>query len=190
LMPLDGVAASFPLLYTLLDVLAAVPKLAEEADAEQVEGMRRLAAALQKSTAAQQAREREHKGRSPTVASTWLQDTSGSSNDEERSNKKYEDACTVLTENLEAAAALLQWALKEAETLGPAERAEALRLPLEIAQALASRITARVLRWIFVTRNDSAEPREGDASQQARARESRRGSGGSARRSPPKSEVA
>ena len=46
-----------------------------------------------------------------------------------------------------AAAAAVQWVVVEAETLTADERSEALRMPVTIGQAVASRVAARVIRW-------------------------------------------
>jgi hypothetical protein len=50
---------------------------------------------------------------------------------------------------METASELLQWAVREAETLEPAARAEALKLPLEVAQQAVSRVIARGVRWVL-----------------------------------------
>lgn len=155
----NDLARTFPLLYTLLDVLEAVPKLADEGDAEQVEGMRRLAAALRESTSAKAEQQQERPaGVSAAAQSTWMPEfSSASSAGAGASDTGPQDACSAAMANLEAASALLQWALKEAETLGPEERAEALRLPLQVAQALASRVAARVIRWALANRTSAEE---------------------------------
>jgi hypothetical protein len=162
-----------PLLRAVMDVLAAAPRLADQEDRYQVEGLRSLAAALQRATQAQRAAEEARARGGGAVAaggrasSTWVQDAgaaggggsagagSSSSGSSRRSSQgaaapPQQDAVAAVLETLEAAGALLQWALKEAETLGPEERAEALRLPLEIAQAVASRLAARAVRWALV----------------------------------------
>jgi aarF domain-containing kinase len=107
------------LLRSLHDALAAVPPLADASDAEQVAGLRRLAAALQAATAA---------ARAQAAAAP-----AGAADDAQRA--------------LEELAALCDWAAREAAALEPAERAEALHLPLEVAQAVASRAAARAIRF-------------------------------------------
>lgn len=148
-------AASGPLLTTMLDVLATVPKIANEEDAEQVDGIRRLGLALQAATIAQAEadRQRAASGGTPSASSTWMPDSSAGNGSSKGAGDQ--DPCTVAMANLEAAAELLQWAMREAETLSPAERTEALKLPLEVAQAASSRVIARVVRWILVDEEES-----------------------------------
>ena len=150
---------SGPLLNTMMDVLATVPKIADEEDAEQVDGIRRLSLALQSATIAQKEadRQRATSGGRPTSSSTWMPDSSAANNGSGNGGAGAEqDPCAAAMANLEAAAEVLQWALREAETLGPAERTEALKLPLEVAQAASSRVIARVVRWILVADDEPA----------------------------------
>jgi aarF domain-containing kinase len=121
------------LLRSLHDALAAVPPLADAADAEQVAGLRRLAAALQAATAEARAQAAAAPSGSARGAAAAAGAAAGAPPDAQRA--------------LEELAALAEWAAREAAALAPAERAEALRLPLEVAQAVASRAAARAIRF-------------------------------------------
>ena len=140
------------LLQTILTILDTIPKLADKEDAEQVEGLRRLAIALTNASQAQQSR-RSDSGPLRSMTSEEEENNKGPSKRDARDKAGLFGASDLLTnlfENVEIAADLLQWAIAEMETLGPAERAEALRLPLEIGQAVSSRVVARVIRAILV----------------------------------------
>lgn len=158
-----------PLARTLVDVLSIAPQLANMDDAEQVEGLRRLAAALQQATAAQrrQETERQAAGGRPAVTSTWLNDFSFNTNGAPGGSDSSQSSCDAFMANVVATAEFLEWALREAETLSPAERAEALRLPLEIGQAVASRVAARAVRWIVVGDSGTSRGTTAEASAEA-----------------------
>ncbi|PSC70755.1 putative aarF domain-containing kinase chloroplastic [Micractinium conductrix] len=121
--------------HALAEALAALPRLSDERDREQVEGISRLARVLQESTAGQRQQQR-HQG------PDWFQEQATGSGAE----TPWEAAYT----SLQTAAAILQWVVDEAETLTAEERTEALRLPISIGQAVASRAAARTLRWLLV----------------------------------------
>ena len=150
-----------PLLKTLIDVLAVAPTLAERDDAEQLDGLRRLSRALQAATVAQKEadEQRSSKGGKPSASPTWMPESQPASGGGSSSTGAATDACS----SLESAVELLQWALREAETLSPSARNEALKLPLDVAQNVASRVVARAVRW-WLNSEDSMAPPASDSS--------------------------
>ena len=147
---------SGPFLGALVDVLATIPRLSDDDDAEQVRGLRSLAAALQSATVAQREadQQRSARGGAPASSGTWIGGLGGgsesnSSGTNGASSAKEQNFCDSAAANMETASELLQWAVREAETLEPAARAEALKLPLEVAQQAVSRVIARGVRWVL-----------------------------------------
>ncbi|KAL4420222.1 hypothetical protein ABPG77_011046 [Micractinium sp. CCAP 211/92] len=122
------------LVHALAESLAALPQLSDERDRQQVEGITRLARVLQESTA----------GQRQSSSGDWFKEQGQA---EGGSGTAPWDSAMA---SLETAAGILQWVVKEAETLTPEERAEALRLPISIGQAVASRAAARTIRWLLV----------------------------------------
>ena len=131
-----NVPGSGPAAQLLLELLGALPRLADVDDREQVEGISRLAKVLQESTAGSQHQRQ---------AGDWFDEAAAAAAASSRfvSGTPLEAAA----EAAETAAAILQWFAAEAQTLTPAERAEAVRIPASIGQAVASRAAARVVRW-------------------------------------------
>ncbi|EFN55778.1 hypothetical protein CHLNCDRAFT_57703 [Chlorella variabilis] len=152
------------LVHALAESLAALPRLSDQRDQEQVEGITRLAQVLQESTAGQ----RQQQG------GDWFQEAVGGGVG--GGGTPLDSALA----SLQTAAAILQWVVVEAETLSPAERAEALRLPISIGQAVASRAAARTIRWLLVGEAlfksaAATSPAEAAAAAERAAREARAG---------------
>ncbi|KAL4451900.1 hypothetical protein ABPG75_007562 [Micractinium tetrahymenae] len=122
------------LVHALAESLAALPRLSDERDQDQVEGISRLAKVLQESTA----------GQRQQSSGDWFQEQ-GPADGRGSGGAPWDDALA----SLQTAAGILQWVATEAETLTPEERAEALRLPISIGQAVASRAAARTIRWLL-----------------------------------------
>eukprot|EP00887_Chlorella_sp_A99_P007885 scaffold20.g7885.t1 len=130
-----GVPGSGPAAQALLELLGGLPRLATRGDQEQVEGISRLARVLQESTAG------THRG------GDWFGEGAGAGAPSSFvSGTPFEAAA----EAADTAAAILRWLAAEAATLTPAERAEALRLPISIGQAVGARAAARAIRWALV----------------------------------------
>lgn len=159
--PTSSSVNSGPFLGALIDILATVPRLSDEEDAEQVRGLRSLVVALQSATVAQKEadEQRRSRGSSPVASSTWIgglgsgSDNNGNNTTSDAYSAKEQNFCASAAANLETASELLQWAIREAETLDPAARTEALKLPVEVAQQVTSRVVARGIRWVL-----SAQP--------------------------------
>ncbi|KAG7673272.1 hypothetical protein Ndes2526B_g03296 [Nannochloris sp. 'desiccata'] len=161
--------ASGPFLGALLDVLATLPKLSDEDDVEQVRGLRGLAVALQSATVAQKEADaqRSARGGAPAARSTWIGGLGGNTSDSGNNSSnngaysaKEQSFCAAAAANIETASELLHWAVREAETLDPAARAEALKLPVEVVQQAVSRVLARGVRWVL-SEQPEAEAAEG-----------------------------
>jgi aarF domain-containing kinase len=160
--------ASGPFLGALLDMLAVVPRLSDEDDAEQVRGLRSLAAALQSATVAQREADQQRSARGGTSAakSTQIGGLGGNTSDSGNAgaySANEQNFCAAAAANIETASELLQWAVREAETLDPAARSEALKLPVEVAQHAVSRVLARGVRWVL-SEQPEAEAAEGSQS--------------------------
>ncbi|KAI7842632.1 hypothetical protein COHA_003736 [Chlorella ohadii] len=143
--------------------LAADSALSDARDQEQVEGITRLAEVLQESTAGQ----RQQQG------GDWFNEAAAATG--AVAGTPFETAF----KSLQTAADILSWIAVEAETLSAEERAEALRLPLSIGQAVASRATARTIRWLLVgealfNSPAAASPAEAAAAAERAARAARR----------------
>lgn len=161
--------ASGPFLGALLDMLAIVPNLSDEDDAEQVRGLRSLAVALQSATVAAD-QQRSARGGATAGKSTWIGGLGGSTSDTGNASDNAgaysateQNFCAAAAANIETASELLQWAVREAETLGPAARSEALKLPVEVLQQAVSRVLARGVRWVLAQQPE-AEAAEGSRS--------------------------
>lgn len=115
-------------LKNLSDLFASIPALSDENDNEQIEGLRRLASTLQKTSAAQ----------GFGVFEDQTTETSSSSCD-------MQDQINSLLNSID-------WVVREAQSLSPEERTRALQLPIDIAQNASSRIAARAVRWFFSER--------------------------------------
>lgn len=153
--PSAASAPSSTLLKAVMEVLETVPRLADRDDAYQVDGLRRLGTALRQASGTTQRAGSENRFR--FTGTDGMEIGRKGPQRAERDlpgcfslSGETGDPLAQLIENLEAAAGMLEWAVAEMQMLGPAERAEALRLPLEIGQAVTSRITARVIRSILV----------------------------------------
>jgi aarF domain-containing kinase len=160
-------APSGPFLGALVDVLATLPRLSDDEDVEQVRGLRSLGVALQSATVAQREadQQRSARGGAPAASNTWIGGLAGNSDSDSNNTSdaysaKEQNFCASAAANIETAAALLQWAVREAETLDPAARAEALKLPVEVAQQAVSRVIARGVRWVLAE-EPPAEAAEG-----------------------------
>jgi aarF domain-containing kinase len=139
-------------------------------DVEQVEGVRRLLLAVQKITAAGQERAKNNDSKeefAPTSKWGNTRPAFGSSiqgsdddyagnggNGNGRDDERQKDSSAFCWErsisDFESAVSLLAWAATEVNALAVEERKEALRLPLEIAEAVTSRVVARAVRWFIV----------------------------------------
>ncbi|PRW57519.1 putative aarF domain-containing kinase chloroplastic [Chlorella sorokiniana] len=151
------------LVHALAEALAVLPQLSDARDQEQVEGITRLAQVLQESTAGQ----RQQQG------GDWFNEAAAANG--AVAGTPFETAF----KSLQTAADILSWIAAEAETLSPDERAEALRLPLSIGQAVASRAAARTIRWLLVgealfNSPAAASPAEAAAAAERAARAARK----------------
>ena len=153
----------------VVDMLAAVPGVSDAQDAEQVEGLTRLARAIQQ-TAAVTGSEgsggtKGNASNNSTNAGMRRGDRKPSQQgkrDESPTGNVNVNACSVAMERLQNAAELLQWSVRELATLGPAEQAEALKLPLEVAEVAASRVVARGVRWVLGSDGESQKAGAGE----------------------------
>jgi hypothetical protein len=125
--------------------------------------LRSLAVALQSATVAQREadEQRSARGGAPASSSTWIgnSDSNGTDTNGGASSAKEQNFCDSAASTLETVGELLNWAVREAETLDPAARAEALKLPVEVAQQVVSRMIARGVRWVL----SEQPPAEGEA---------------------------
>ncbi|KFM24855.1 putative aarF domain-containing protein kinase, chloroplastic [Auxenochlorella protothecoides] len=153
-LPFASVAAQ-----ATLSVLFAIPPLAEEADVEQVEGMRRLAAAVNPQQpvagagavvggAARPASAHA----APAHASAAHASAHAAGSLPPPPDQSLDGAWT----GVEAVASAARWLARESATLGKEERAVAAQLPLAVAQALSSRLSSRAIQFVAaVAREDS-----------------------------------
>ena len=127
------------------------PMFANEDDIEQVEGVRRLLLAVQKITAAGQRREKGGNGVYGSSGENSQPGFNGVQDDIAESEGDGSAFCWERSiSDFEAAVSLLTWAVAEVNALANEERKEALRLPIEIAEAVTSRAIARAVRWLVV----------------------------------------
>lgn len=113
-------------LKNISELFASIPSLSDENDKEQLEGLGKLAATLQKTSAAQ-------------GFGVFEQDT------ETPGSCNLQDQFDTFVNGID-------WIVREAQSLSPEERMRALELPVEIAQNATSRIAARAVRWMFSER--------------------------------------
>ncbi|GAB4819247.1 hypothetical protein N2152v2_006293 [Parachlorella kessleri] len=152
----------------VLESLTSVPRLADERDDYQVEGIMRLARVLQESSVPQQRQQKQQEQyqryQQVSSASSWYRSTetgfaAGSTagmGSTAGSGSNAFPSLDSLLQSLDSTAGVLRWITSEMEFLTPEERAEALRLPGVIAQGVASRIVARLVRYAATS---SSEPR-------------------------------
>lgn len=153
-LPFASVAAQ-----ATLSVLFAIPPLAEEADVEQVEGMRRLAAAVnpQQPVAGAGAvvggvARPASAHAAPAHASAAHASAHAAGSLPPPPDQSLDGAWT----GVEAVASAARWLARESATLGKEERAVAAQLPLAVAQALSSRLSSRAIQFVAaVAREDS-----------------------------------
>lgn len=132
-------------------------------DVEQVEGVRRLLLAVQKITAAGQERAKSDDSKGEFARTSKFSSSIQGSDDDYagnggngngRDDESQKDGSAFCWErsisDFESAVSLLAWAATEVNALADDERKEALRLPLEIAEAVTSRAVARAVRWLIV----------------------------------------
>ncbi len=117
-------------LKNISEIFASIPALSDENDKEQLEGLGKLAATLQKTSAAQ-----------------------GFGVFEETA--KTQESCNI-QDQFDALVNGIDWIVREAQSLSPEERIRAIELPVEIAQNVTSRIAARAVRWIFSERQQKS----------------------------------
>lgn len=125
----------------LLRTLGALPRLSEADDVEQLEGLRSVADALE----------------------------AASSGEEGGSSASSSSSSSDARAQLERTAHILRWLAAESEHLTPAQRGEALRIPLLLSAKVSSRFAARTLRLLLLSPAlappaDAARARAGGAS--------------------------
>jgi aarF domain-containing kinase len=121
----SGNATNAIFLKNLADMLASVPSLSTEEDREQLDGLSRLATALQKTSQAE--------GFGVFAAS------------EPGTGSSQQTPCRNAEDLLDA----IDWLVREIQTLTPEERQRALQMPLDIGANASQRVGARLLRWWF-----------------------------------------
>jgi hypothetical protein len=128
----SGDPQSLPFLRNLLEFLTQIPKLSDDEDVEQIDGLQALVQTLQKTSAAQQA------------------SSSFSTGGETETKEKTETSsrCT-LEDQIQSFVSFVEWSIKEAQTLDQEERLQAAKLPFDVAQNATNRIIARAVRWFF-----------------------------------------
>ncbi|KAL4853347.1 putative aarF domain-containing protein kinase [Chlorella vulgaris] len=177
-----GLSGGSLLVHALAEALSELPRLSDERDQEQVDGITRLAAVLQVRVKGTSRRDSGKNGESTVgkrqqQGGDWFQDPAAAGRT--GGGSPLESAFA----SLKTAGDILSWVVTEAETLAPAERAEALRLPISIGQAVASRAAARTIRWLLVGEamfNSSANNASEAAAAAERAARTARAAGGSA----------
>ncbi|WPT15239.1 aarF domain-containing protein kinase [Picochlorum sp. SENEW3] len=128
----SGDPQSLPFLRNILEFLTQIPKLSDDEDVEQIDGLQALVQTLQKTSAAQQA------------------SSSFSTGGETEAKEKTETSsrCT-LEDQIQSFVSFVEWSIKEAQTLDQEERLQAAKLPFDVAQNASNRIIARAVRWFF-----------------------------------------
>lgn len=143
----------------LLTMLANAPRLAEEEDMVQVQGLTRLAALIQSTVAANGAHGGGGGPRKPAASSSsasFFREAAPSSAEFSMSSSRAGGDFDLrgfsmgeiaeMRRAASEAAAALQWISDEIETLPPAARQEALRMPWAVINRVGSRVLARAIR--------------------------------------------
>lgn len=120
---------------------SSLPRLSSREDAQQVAGLQQLAAAL-----AQLAAGRPEGAGNPTAAGAgpggWVGPGSG--------GPGPGGLDTDLASSLRQTALTLRWLARELRDLSPEARVQALRLPIDLAMRVSSRVAARSVRSLFL----------------------------------------
>lgn len=130
----SGDPQSLPFLRNILEFLTQIPKLSDDEDVEQIDGLQALVQTLQKTSAAQQA------------SSSFS--TGGETETETKEKTETSSRCT-LEDQIQSFVSFVEWSIKEAQTLDQEERLQAAKLPFDVAQNASNRIVARAVRWFF-----------------------------------------
>lgn len=123
----------------VLSLLRQYPKLADGTDRIQVDGIVQLGKALQSATIA---------GSNGGGGKNWFKE------EEERGKGGEGGGIGTLMSMIESSAAIVAWFVRELEVLSPEEREEALRIPLNVGQAVSSRALARLIKLLASVSED------------------------------------
>ena len=140
-----------PLSEAVLSVLRQYPKLADGTDRIQVDGIVQLGKALQSATIA------GSNGGGGSSGKNWFKE------EEEKGKGKGGEGggggggIGTLMSMIESSVAIVAWFVRELEVMSPEEREEALRIPLNVGQAVSSRALARLIKLLASVSEDGKQ---------------------------------
>lgn len=129
-----------PVLRGMMEFFSSVPALSDDDDRVQLNGIQSLAKTLQKASA----------GQSKTNRSTSIPEV------EMEEEARDTDAPCDIGASIESLMGLIEWTVKEAETLSSEERYQALIFPIDVARATSERFVARAIRWFASQPSESS----------------------------------